>query len=299
MQARFELSGYSQTRTPSGVQENVDGNEIEAALRALGLGPGNTLFIHSSLSSMGYVEGGAETAVAALLGILGSEGTLAAPTFDEDHSADVFDPATDPSGLGSISEAIRTHRDAMHSTDMHGSVAAIGRNAGEITAVFGPSFWAGDGPLWQLYALDAYILLLGVTYRTSTFFHVIEQLVQVPYREWVTDEGLVREPDGGTRRCTIREYVQTSDSPGNDFNKFGSALEQRGLVRLGLVGNAIARLFRARDALAVGVEMYRQDAMTFAKTGAERTRLADGVEIARDRCVADPGAVYVAEHGHV
>jgi len=48
----------------------------------------------------------------------------------------VFDPATDPSGMGSISEAVRTHRDAMRTADMHGSVAAIGRNAGEITAVY-------------------------------------------------------------------------------------------------------------------------------------------------------------------
>lgn len=274
----------------------MDRNQIEEALGALGLGLGDTLFVHSSLSSMGYVEGGAETVVAALLGSLGSEGTLAVPTFDEERSTDVFDPTTDPSGLGKISEAVRTHRVAMRTAE--GSVAAIGHNAGEITAAFGPSFWAGDGPLWQLYALDARILLLGVTYRTCTFFHVIEQLVQVSYREWVTEEGFVREPDGDMRRFTIRMYPQKSDSPGNDFNKFGSVLEERGLVWIGQVGNAMVRLFRARDALSVGVEMYRQNRMIFAKTGPERTRLADGVEISRDRCVVDAGAVYVAERGN-
>ena len=59
---------------------------------------------------------------------------------------------------------------------MYHSVTAIGREAEKITSALAPSAWAGDGAFWQLVELDARILLLGVTYRACTFFHVIEQL---------------------------------------------------------------------------------------------------------------------------
>ena len=48
-------------------------------LRALGVQEGDTLMVHSSLKSMENVEGGAETVIAALLCVIGEEGTLMLP----------------------------------------------------------------------------------------------------------------------------------------------------------------------------------------------------------------------------
>jgi len=45
-------------------------------LRALGIAAGDTLMVHSSLSSIGYVEGGPNTVIDALLEVLTSSGTL-------------------------------------------------------------------------------------------------------------------------------------------------------------------------------------------------------------------------------
>lgn len=58
-------------------------------LKGIGIKTGMTLIVHSSLSKIGFVSGGAQTVVQALKEVLGEEGTLIMPT----HSADVSDPA--------------------------------------------------------------------------------------------------------------------------------------------------------------------------------------------------------------
>lgn len=57
-------------------------------LRHLGVKPGDILLAHSSLSSLGWVNGGAVAAVQGLLDALGPDGTLVVPT----QSADLSDP---------------------------------------------------------------------------------------------------------------------------------------------------------------------------------------------------------------
>jgi len=71
-------------------------------LQSIGLRSGDVVLFHSSLSSMGHVEGGAETVIDALEKVVGSEGTVAAPTII--HTSGLprppFDPAFSPSEVG-------------------------------------------------------------------------------------------------------------------------------------------------------------------------------------------------------
>ena len=280
------------------MKNSLTRDQIAAALRTLGLQTGAIVFVHSSMSSMGYVEGGADTIVDAFLQVLGPKGTLAAPTFTFVHGRSddpVFDSARDPSEMGRFTEVTRTRPGARRSCHLLHSVAALGAHAQEMTASHGPSAWAADGPFWKLNELDAHILMLGVPYLRCTFFHLLEQLVQVPYRRWREVEAHVRERDGSLRSLPTSIYSPKPGFPGNDFNKLGTLLEERGLAQVGSVGNAVARLFRAQDTLEVGLAQYRKDPLLFVMTGARCTPLRYGVlteELHNEKSVLDPAQIY-------
>ncbi len=272
-------------------------NEIADGLKSLGVGAGDVVFVHSSLSSMGHVDGGAETVVDAFLDVLGPKGTLVVPTFtlerDMEHGP-ILDPARDESGTGRITEAARTRPDATRSSHISHSVAAIGADS-EMTDHHGPSAWAADGPFWRLHELDGKIVLLGVPYLRCTYFHMLEQIVQVPYRRWIESEARLLEPDGTLLPLVTRSFVPEKDFVGNDFNKLGSVLEERGLARVGAIGNAVTRVFGARDAVLLSVELYRDDMELFVQTTDEITRLKDGVmvgELHNAKSVLDPAGIY-------
>lgn len=55
-------------------------------LRDLGVKQGDVLLVHSSLSALGWVNGGAEAVVLAFLDAIGDNGTLAVPTFSSANS---------------------------------------------------------------------------------------------------------------------------------------------------------------------------------------------------------------------
>ena len=66
-------------------------------------------------------------------------------------------------------------------------------------------------------------------------------------------------------------------------------------MRVGAVGNAMARLYRARDALDTGVAEYRKDSTLFIKTGEAFTQLPDGVivgEYNNEKSVVNPTGGY-------
>ena len=265
-------------------------------LRSLRLGAGQIVFVHSSLSAMGRVEGGANTVVDGLLEVLGPEGTLVVPAFTPSHRSteSVFDPATDASEVGQITEVVRNRPGAFRSRHLRESMAALGRVAEEMMRVHSAAAWAADGPFWKLYEWDARILLLGVPYLRSTFWHLIEQMVQPVYGRWRDYEAWVRESDGTVRPLPTRGFGPKTGYA-TDFNKLGSRLEAAGLVNVGAMGNAIARLYRARDAFDFGVAEFRKDPELFLKTTDGLTELRDGVivgEYNNEKSVVDSALVY-------
>lgn len=268
-------------------------------LKQLPLHQGSLVMVHSSLASIGPVEGGAATVVDALLAAIGDGGTLVVPTFTFPVSGRlgfVFDPDETPSCMGAISEEARCRPGAQRSIHLHHSVAAIGPLAAELVISGGASAWDADSPMGQVFAHDGFFVLLGVPYLRLTAMHLCEIDVRVPYRRARYDEGFLRRSDGREEPLmSISLPPPSSGWKGNDFNYLGQMMENKGLVKTGRIGNAVARLLRARDLMDITRTEYARDEKLFLMKGREYTPLQIGHTIirgARVMCVVDESQIF-------
>ena len=168
-------------------------------LQALGLRLGDTVMMHSSLSSLGYVDGGAEAVVDALQEAVGNEGTLLVPGFRDsawegsqtfintdcrDQCPQPLCPNKQPSIQGILTETIRKRPGCLRSCHPTHSWLALGPAAerllvGHCNATT-PS--GAGNPFEQVIELDGCVLMLGVGINTVTLWHYYEETLGVPYQ---------------------------------------------------------------------------------------------------------------------
>ncbi len=238
---------------------------IAREVQALGVRPGMLLNVHSAMSQLGFVVGSAQTVVDGLLKALGPEGTLMMPA----HSAQLSEPANwqnppapeqwweqiraempayDPHHtptriMGAIPELFRTYPGVLRSQHPQVSHAALGPLAAEIVAEHPLDCLFGDAsPIGKLYALDGWVLLLGVGHGNNTVLHLAEDRAEFPSKTTHL-EGAPILVDG-ERRWQAFHPLQVSD---DDFPAIGEAFAATGGQLAGKVGKADALLMRARD----------------------------------------------------
>lgn len=183
-------------------QHPVRRSELSAGVRRLGVAEGGVLFVHASLSSLGWVVGGAETLVRATLDCVGPEGTVAAvaswndiplrmdewppawrrayleemPGFDPEHSE------ANP-GYGRFPERLRTWPGARRSAHPDQRVVAVGARAAWLTTGHSLDDSFGDHtPFSRLVEAGGQVLMLGAPLRSLTLVHHAEALADVPGR---------------------------------------------------------------------------------------------------------------------
>jgi aminoglycoside 3-N-acetyltransferase len=168
----------------------MDKNEqcslILNGLRGLGISEGDTLLVHSSLKSLGTVEGGAATVISALLAALGKKGTLLMPALtytSVNPENPLFSSQNTPVCVGAISEYFRTLEGTVRSMHPTHSVCAYGYAARELTQDhFKDTTPVGaNSPFSQLRRCGGKILMLGCGLRPNTSMHGVEELVKSPY----------------------------------------------------------------------------------------------------------------------
>ncbi|MFE6779544.1 aminoglycoside N(3)-acetyltransferase [Streptomyces sp. NPDC057702] len=240
-------------------------DSVATELRTLGLRPGESVLVHSSLSALGWVCGGASAVVAALLDVLGPRGTLVVPTHTAENSdpagwvnppvprewwpviraeTPAYDPATTRSfHVGVVPETVRTWPGAARSAHPQTSFAAVGPRAQAIVADHAPDCRMGErSPLAHLEAAGARVLLLGVGYDSCSAFHLAEYRIPGPRG----DNSFAAMTPAGRRWITVRDVEVDDDR----FDELGAAFEREHPVARGTVGAADARLFALPDAVA-------------------------------------------------
>ena len=270
--------------------EYLTRHALTAGFQRAGVTPGSTIFVHSALRTLGPVEGGAQTVAEALQAAVGPAGTVAAPAFTFVHEIEsdpLIDPQNDASEMGAITEAIRRLPGALRSAAYRHSVSACGPNAEAITGVDHTlSVFDIRSSFGRLLALDAKVVLLGVTYENDTAHHFAEYILKVPDRELIEHSVRLRGPDGSVRRTVMTDYQPKENPDGeyyaypHDFNRIGLELERLGEVRVTPVGNAICRVFPMRALIHLILDRYSLQPELFAEDpAAGRARLPDGVTV--------------------
>ena len=244
---------------------------IQDLLR-LGVRPGMTIIVHSSLSALGWVCGGAPTVVSALMDVITEDGTIVMPTQTGNYSdpanwsrspvpqpwweiiyeaMPAFDPLTTPSfKMGVIAENFRTTPGVVRSNHPQVSFAAWGKHAQQIIADHSLTYGLGEqSPLARIYDLAGWVLLLGVGYDNDTSFHLAE------YRSPGAKEVVLGAPiiEDGKR---IWKRFADIDIDSELFPQIGALFEERGHVTINRVGIAECRLFSQPASVDFAVDWY-------------------------------------------
>lgn len=249
-------------------QPRVSYSMLVDGLGSLGLTNGDTVIVHSSLSRFGYVEGGADTVVDALLAAVGAEGTVAVPTspvtwkggshFYYLQDNPILDLRVTPSKLGAITNALRVRPEARPSLSACHTLHAIGGRrdwllAGAETAVY-PT---GPGTPWHRNCTGGgKVLLIGIGQNSNTTIHTIEEAGGAPVLSKEVFYPMVIDLEG--RIITVPTRAHLPHHP-RAFERMDAVCQEHGIMAVGKIGNATLRLIEAKPFLEIGVAILRKD----------------------------------------
>lgn len=211
-------------------------------LHEMGLKPTDAVMIHSSMKSIGAVEGGADTVLDALMEYF-APGLLMMPThtwaqMNPDYN--VFDPKTEPACVGILPNLFMKRPGVVRSLHPTHSIAAYGPSAQAYIAaeidVTTPC--APEGCWGRLRSIGAKVLLVGVTHARNTYIHAVEECLDVPERLAEKPADFVVLMPDGTRRQVVqyRHYNVLEPHVSEHFVKLHDGYLETGAavkVRLG------------------------------------------------------------------
>ncbi|WP_438448735.1 AAC(3) family N-acetyltransferase [Gorillibacterium sp. sgz5001074] len=240
---------------------------LKDQLRGMNLPSEGTLLVHSSMKSMGEVEGGADTVLDALSEHM-APGLLVLPAHTWSYinaENPRFDVRESPVCVGILPELFRKRPGVVRSWHPTHSVAALGKEAEAFTRgdEHCDTPCARDSAWGRLLDRQAVILLVGVDLRRNTFIHGVEEWVGIPGRMTDAHQALLTvTPDGREIPVPSRRHCGLSWSA--HFWKVEEVLVRRRAMRYGLLGNAQVRICDTVKLTEVLTEMLRANPDLFS-----------------------------------
>mgnify|MGYP003623707560 CR=1 FL=1 len=244
-------------------------------LRDLGVQEGNCVCVHTAMSKMGWVCGGEQAVVQALLQAVGNCGTLVMPAQCGSNSEPslwqnppvpkgwqrairdnmpAFDVDKSPTRkMGRVAELFRKWPGTLRSNNPMSSFVANGPLAESITRVHPYDYSLGDGtPCEVMYDINTKVLLIGVSYDNCTIMHLGENR----YGRLPIMKGGCAVMESGQR---VWKQYEDYELDSERFIPVGQSMEQSGLVKRGFVGDANALLFNASEAVDATLKYLKEN----------------------------------------
>jgi aminoglycoside N3'-acetyltransferase len=236
--------------------------DIEIGLYQLGLEKDQIVEVHSSLSSFGWVEGGASTVIDALINVIGDQGSIVMsaypvskpiPLSEEEKAWGILakvqtyeEDYRGPTGMGVIADIFCQRPGTVLGPKWH-RVCAWGRHSERLSQGY-----------HVLMDMNGWVLLLGVDIRRCSCMHQAEEypLPQEIDRYFtIPDEIRGKYPDD--------IYLAYCPTPDDAWLKIQAAAEQQNMIRIGQIGNATCRFFKAKPVVEMYGEVRRTDPWGF------------------------------------
>lgn len=233
-------------------------------LTELGIKTGDVIEVHASLKSVGYILGGAQTLLDAILEVIGLEGTLvmaaqswgnSEPAYFENPPIEVemyevlrnTHPAyrgkqEDYRYMGDLVRAVQLRPNSYLSSHPIYGFIAMGKYAKWLTQSHGLADGFGmNSPLGKCLELRSKILLIGCDYDRATGMHLGEHLSG--YRPYQLQGARIFD-----KGVSLWARFLDMDYDSDDFIQVGHILEEKQRVIRGRLGNADVKLFNLQDA---------------------------------------------------
>jgi len=267
----------NEKHTVEATKEPITRKRLVDDLHAAGVRLGDTVLVHSSMRSIGWIVGGAVTVIAALMETVTDEGTLVMPTQSTDNGEPSrwqnpavpeewwdtireelppYDPERTPTRkMGIIAETFRKYPGVYRSPHPQASFGAWGKMARYVVDRHPVDDMFGENsPLGRLYELGAKILLIGIGLNANTSLHHAEFRAKMPNMPREHLGAAVIE--NGKRVWKTWEEIEYDDE---DFPQLAAEFEEKTGRRLVYIGQAESHLFPMRELIDWGVEWIKKN----------------------------------------
>ena len=226
--------------------------DILKQLHAMRAPQNSIVLMHSSLRSVGAVEGGAEALLDTLIEYFTKEGGLfCVPTHTWDTlgkdclTLDMLHPT---SNLGALSVIAANRADGIRSENPCHSMMVFGdRTRAETFVADEPNIATPTAPnscYGKLYTERGYVLLVGVSQAKNTFLHTVDEILCTPDRlDSKPIKTTVRRLDGSIVQKELLLFkCSHSKDISERFPKYDTAFRYHGAITDGFIGHAPVQL---------------------------------------------------------
>ena len=260
------------------VKNALTADALANALKALGVKDGDTLLVHSAISKLGYMQGGADAIIEALSKAVGQSGTFMAPAFarpyiafeGKGNKAGNYRPYdTRPNGelrdvtitTGQLPRTMLTYPNSFRSGHVSHEWVALGAKAEYCVAghdlLDDPA--SKNSPMAKALELDGSVVFLGCGVSPNTFIHFIEDMADAPFLHPALVTYL--DEDGITQSAYIRRHLGGCRDFYKGMNgKFYQEAIHRGLhIYQQPFGMATLYRIELRELYEIGMQIYKED----------------------------------------